>query len=97
MNATTRAAVSAILAADASIPKSDADRALAILDGQPSGPAPLGRVVRVPEACRLFGVTSKTLRLWMLGGRLVPVYGGQTRRKVGFTEESVRALLGGAK
>ena len=95
MQNSTRTALAAIIAADATIPKETAESALKLLDGGNDGPAPLGRVVRTAEACKLFGVTTKSLRLWALAGRLVPVYGGQNRRRVGYTEESVRAILAG--
>lgn len=41
------------------------------------------------------GVTLKTLRLCALNGALVPVYGGQGKRRAGYTEQSVRTILAG--
>ena len=95
MNQTTRTIIDAALAADASVPKKLAAQAIQLLDGNNDDTAPLGRVVRTHEACERFGVTSKTLRLWALQGMLVPVYGGQTKRRTGYTEASVRAILAG--
>ncbi len=93
MLASTRNIVTAALAADSSIPSETAASALNLLDG--GSHAPLGRVIRTGEACKLLGVTSKTLRLWALRGALVPVFGGQRKRRCGYTEGSVRAILAG--
>ena len=78
-----------------------ADAALAVLEGKAEVIAAdanrdeLGRVVRTVEARKILGgVTSKTLRDWCARGRLVPVYGSNTRR-IGYTAESVRALVEG--
>ena len=95
MEKTTRAIIDAALAADRTVHRPDAERALRLLDGNESEAASLGRVVRIPEACSRLGVTSKTLRLWSAQGALVPVYGAQRRRRVGYTEASVRAVLAG--
>ena len=95
MKATTRSIFTSALAADETISKATGERVLSILDGGDSGPPPLGRVIRTAEAARLCAVTPKTLRLWALAGRLVPVYGGQNRRRVGYTELSIRTVLSG--
>lgn len=95
MQTATKTIVAAALAADASVPPRLAHNALKLLDGDDTDAVPLGRVVRTREACERFGVTSKTLRLWALQGMLVPVYGGQTKRRTGYTEASVRAILAG--
>lgn len=95
VNKTTRTIVSTALAADSSVSQRVADHALQLLDSGETGPAPLGRVVRTSEASQRLGVTSKTLRLWALRGALVPVFGGQQKRRCGYTEESVRAILAG--
>lgn len=95
MQTTTKTIIATALAADASVPPRLANHALKLLDGDDTDAVPLGRVVRTREACERFGVTSKTLRLWALQGMLVPVYGGQTKRRIGYTEASVRAILAG--
>ncbi len=110
MTSNTKTALTAILAADGSIPaelagfalkmlgtggaitKEDADAVLKRLEGREDG---IERVVRTKEARRLFGVDVKTLRNWAQRGRLVPVYGGNAKFRIGYTAESVRALLAG--
>ena len=94
MRESTKTALSAILAADESIPNEAAKRAMAILEGGET-PRPLGRVIRTTEAARLLGVTTKTLRNWTKGGALVPVYAGGNKLRTGYTEASVRALAEG--
>ena len=94
MTKNTRTALTAILAADATIPQEQADAALKVLEGR-AGPVEVGAVVRTSEAARLLGgVTTKTLRAWAARGRLVPVYGSEGRR-IGYTAESVKALIDG--
>lgn len=95
MTKNTRIAIVAILAADETITPADAAAALKVLDGKGSPAVAVGAVIRTPEAARLLGgVTTKTLRDWAAAGRLVPVYGSNTRR-IGYTAESVRALING--
>ena len=94
MQSNTRTAIAAILAADASIPKETANRALAILDGA-DVPRPMGRVIRTTEAARILGVTTKTARAYAAAGALVSVYGPGNKLRTGYTEESVRALAEG--
>ena len=98
MTNNTRTALAAILAADGTITKAAALAALNLLDGKGNPAAEVGAVIRTKEAVRIFGgVTTKTLREWAARGRLVPVYGSKSRR-IGYTAESVRALIeGGAK
>jgi hypothetical protein len=92
------AAFTAAREVDASIGRARTDAAFAVLDGKAEAVAAdanrdeLGRVVRTPEAQRVLGgVSSKTLRLWAARGQLVPVYGSS--RRIGYTAESVRALM----
>ena len=96
------AAITAACSVDGTI-EARADAALAVLEGKAEVIAAdanrdeLGRVVRTVEARKILGgVTSKTLRDWCARGRLVPVYGSNTRR-IGYTAESVRALIEGRK
>lgn len=96
MNQTTKTAITAIIAADASIPKEAAQRALSILAGN-EAPRPVGRVLRTTEVAKLCGVTTKTLRLWAANGILVPVFGPGRKLRTGYTEESVRAIIEGRK
>lgn len=96
MKTATRTIVRAALDADATVPAETTARALRLLDGEDDRPS-LGRVIRTHEARKLLGVTSKTMRLWSLRGALVPVYGGQTHRRTGYTEQSVRAILEGRR
>ena len=96
MQTTTKTALTAILAADASIPKEAAQRALSILAGN-EAPRPVGRVLRTTEVAKLFNVTTKTLRLWAENGILVPVFGPGRKLRTGYTEESVRAVIEGRK
>lgn len=93
MNANTRTALAAILAGDATITKEDAAAVLKRLDGTERAPA--RRVIRTKEACALLGVGVKTLRAWAARGRIVPVYGGNENFRIGYTEDSVRAILEG--
>ena len=94
------AAITAACSVDGTI-EARAEKALAVLEGKAEVIAAdanrdeLGRVVRTPEAQKILGgVTTKTLRDWAARGRLVPVYGSNTRR-IGYTAESVRALIEG--
>ena len=81
MQDTTRTALTAILAADPTVSRPAATRALSILDGA-DAPHPMGRILRTTEAARLCGVTTKTLRAWSKAGVLVPVYAGQVKENV---------------
>ena len=110
MHKTTKDAITAILEGDDSVPAELAGFALKLLaktgtltpedsaailkrlDGKGDG---IERVVRTKEATRLFGVDVKTLRNWSARGRLVPVYGGNANFRIGYTADSVRALLSG--
>ena len=109
MTANTKTALTAILAADGTIPPELGGFALKLL-GAGRTPTPedsaailarleggdaLAPVVRTKEAKRLFGVDVKTLRNWGKRGCLVPVYGGHSGWRIGYTRESVRALLAG--
>lgn len=94
MQTQTKTALAAIIAADASIPKESAVRALAVLDGA-EVPRPMGRLLKTTEAARILHVTTKTLRGWSKSGALVPVYVPGAKLRSGYTEESVRALLAG--
>lgn len=87
MTGTTRTILAAALAADKTITKSDADAVLKRLD-EP-------RVIRTREACRLLGVSSWTLRNWARAKLLVPCYGANPNQRIGYTAESVRAVLAG--
>lgn len=93
MQGSTKTAIAAILAADASIPKETAAAALRLLSGEDE--RPLGRILRSTEAARLCGVTTKTLRNWCKAGVLVPVKMPGNKLKTGYTEASVRAVLAG--
>lgn len=87
MTENTRTILAAALAADKTIAKSDADAVLERLDES--------RVIRTREARRLFGVSARTLRNWADAGMLVPVRGANPNQRIGYTAESVRALLAG--
>jgi hypothetical protein len=95
MNKNTRTAVAAILAADGTITKADADAALKQLEGKADTPPPEARVIRTKDACRLIGVHKKTLRNWADAGLLVPCYGANPRQRIGYTADSVHAILEG--
>lgn len=97
MTGNTRTALAAILAADGTITKADADAVLKQLDGKADAPQPEARVIRTKEACRLIGVHKKTLRSWADAGLLVPCYGANPRQRIGYTSDSVNALLAGRK
>ncbi len=94
MQKPTETALRAMMAADATITKEQADAAFRALSGKPD-PAPVGRILKTTEAARLCGVTTKTLRAWTRAGLLVPVYGSGTKQRVGYTEASVRAMVEG--
>ena len=110
MTANTKTALTAILAADATIRPELAGFTLKLL-GMGGALSPedsaailkrmqgkgdeIERVVRTKEACRILGVGVKSLRNWAKRGRLVPVYGGNERFRIGYTADSVRALVEG--
>ena len=111
MTSNTKTALTAILAADGTIPAELAGFALKMLGMggtlspedsaailkrmQGKGGGELDRVIRTTEAARLCGVTTKTLRNWCAAGVLVPVYGPGKKLRAGYTAESVRALIAG--
>ena len=95
MTGNTRTALAAILAADGTITRADADAVLKRLDGKADAPPPEARVIRTKDACRLIGVHKKTLRKWADAGLLVPCYGANPRQRIGYTSDSVNALLAG--
>ena len=95
MTGNTRTALAAILAADLTITKTDADAVLRRLDGKADTPPPEARVIRTKDACRLIGVHKKTLRNWADTGLLVPCYGANQNQRIGYTSDSVNALLAG--
>ena len=95
MTGNTRTALAAILAADLTITKADADAVLKRLDGKADTPTPEARVIRTKDACRLVGVHKKTLRKWAAAGLLVPCYGANPKQRIGYTAESVRGILEG--
>ena len=97
MTGNTRTALAAILAADVTITKADADAVLKRLDGKADTPQPEARVIRTKDACRLIGVHKKTLREWSARGLLVPCYGANPNHRIGYTADSVRAILEGRK
>ena len=90
----TKTALRAVMAADTTITKEQADAALRALSGK-TDPAPVGRLLKTTEAARLCGVTTKTLRAWARAGLLVPVYAAGMKQRVGYTEASVRAFVEG--
>lgn len=95
MTGNTRAILAAALAADGTITKADADAVLRRLDGKADTPPPEARVIRTKDACRLIGVHKKTLRNWADAGLLVPCYGANQNQRIGYTADSVRAILEG--
>lgn len=97
MTETTSKIVTAALAADATIPKQRVDAAMRTLRGEADATQPEPRVVRTPEACRILGVHKKTLRAWSARGVLTPCFGANPRQRIGYTAESVRAILAGRK
>lgn len=94
MKETTKAAISAILTADETVSQVEAKAILESLGGRGNK---LGRVIRAKEVARLAEVTTKTVRDWCKAGGLVPVRGPVGNRVLGYTEESVRAILAGKK
>lgn len=109
MTNTTKTALTAIMAGDCSIPADRAGLALKLLGSDRpltreeteaiakriEGCDELSAIVRTKEVARLFGVDVKTLRNWARRGRLVPVEGGHAGWRVGYTRDSVSALLSG--
>ena len=95
MTSNTREAVRAILAADSTIDPELATAAMKLLSGKTEKEAPLGRVVKSREAAKRCGVTTQTLRDWARAGIIKPVYAGRNVQRLGYTEESIRALLEG--
>ena len=99
MKKATLTALAAILDLDNSIPKEKAEAVIRYLLDKDilaeRGAVP--RSIRIREVQKLFGgVTSKTLHRWAAQGKLVPVYGSNSRR-IGYTEDSVRELLAGRR
>ena len=95
MTKATRTAIAAILSADLTITKADADAGLKRLAGKADTPPPEARVIRTKDACRLIGCHKKTLRNWAAAGLLVPCYGANQKQRIGYTSESVQAILAG--
>ena len=95
MTSNTREAVRAILAADSTITPEEAGEAIKLLSGKVDKEKPLPRVVKSREAARLCGVTTQTLRQWAREGIIQPVYAGRNVARLGYTQESIRALLDG--
>jgi hypothetical protein len=92
MNIQTESATRALWAADPTIPREQAEAAIRLAKGEESKPLP--RIVRTTEAARILGVTTKTCRVWAKAGALSSVY-GKNKNRIGYTEESVRALAEG--
>lgn len=97
MTETTSKVLTAILAADSTIPRQRADAAMRTLRGEADAQQPEPRVVRTPEASRILGVHKKTLRAWADRGVLTPCFGANPRQRIGYTADSVRAILAGRK
>lgn len=95
MQSTTQAAIAALLAADATVPKDTADAALRLLNGEES--RPVGRLLKTKDVARVLNVTTKTLRAWAEAGALVPVYAPGRKLRAGYTEASVRAFIEGER
>lgn len=103
MTESTKTAVRAVLRMDVTIDSSEMaawDRLLrrgSAVSAGTAAPAPLGRVVKADEVAERLGTTVQTVRAYARAGRLVKVYNGDAKGKyaLGYTEESVRALLAG--
>lgn len=95
MQSTTKTAIAALLAADATVPKVAAAAALRLLNGEES--RPVGRLLKTKDVARMLGVTTKTLRAWASAGAIRPVYAPGRKLRAGYTEESVRAFIEGRK
>ena len=96
MNNGTRAIISAALAADTSVTPQQKEIVFACLTGKPlERSASLPEIVSRREVARLLGKTVKRVDQIASAGYLkrVPVPG--SRRALGYTEESVRAVLEG--
>ncbi len=92
----TRKGVLALLDADPTISKSQRAGVVAILDGKAPVTEPVPRVYSPAETSKLFGVTTKQVRVWAANGKLERVKPGpKAKRGIGYTEASVRALAEG--
>lgn len=70
-------------------------RAFAVMEGDDAPEfSDVGRVLRPREVSARLGVTDRTVRVWGIKGLLKPVMGAGART-VGYTAESVRALIEG--
>jgi len=70
-------------------------RAFAVMEGDDAPEfSDVGRVLRPREVSARLGVTDRTVRVWGIKGLLKPVTGAGART-VGYTAESVRALIEG--
>ena len=93
MTTNTKTILHAILAGDTTVTDEQSKGVFALLEGK-AEPAPVGRLYTAREVARLVGRTAKTVREWARRGYLVPVKRPGMERVRGYTEASVRALLG---
>ena len=92
----TKKMMAAAMSNDGTITKDQQSAVMAILDGRTAAAEPVPRVIPYGEASRLFGVSTKQLRVWCRAGKPRRVYAsGDRKRSIGVTEKSVRALAEG--
>lgn len=101
MRDTTKAAITALLAADLTCTKAEREAIAAALAGKPApaqAQAPMDRVLSRAEAARILGVRPHTVTDYARQGRIRPIRCGRKgARAVGYSAASVQALIGGSK
>ena len=94
MLTTTKAAIKAILATDQTIAQADIPAIMAALDGRD---ATLPRFLRPREAAKALGVTTTRVAQIARAGGLTRIQPSGQKRPIGYTFESINALLSGRK
>ena len=90
----TKTAVTAVLNADPSLDHNQIKAALSVLDSKTNAKTydTPPRILRRPEVARLFGVTPKRIDQLALQGLLKRIYLPGTKKALGYSEESIRAI-----
>ena len=84
----TEMTLRSILALDASVAKTDVERAMALLRGNPTNEDDLVHVMRYSEAMDRLGVSRKTISYYVRRGQLKRVFGCGRQRALGISWES---------
>ena len=98
MRDTTKAAITALLAADLTATRQEREAITAALSGKPAqAQAAMDRVLSRAEAARILGVRPHTVTDYARKGVIRPIRCGRKgARAIGYSAASVQALIGGA-